>query len=393
MKKMYKPFWSYDVTKTEQWLSKMASSGLTFVGLNRWTRCFYFNETTTDSRIYRIAYDKSKSPVLPKTLQAEGWKATVTAEKWQITTNNRSEQTIRNFPTRDGVIKHNQTITYLFYGLLFYLISVLIAPISLAFSYFFTNEVIVVEESPYWIVTYLFFALVIGLIALGIYSIIKITKTNNALKNSLAIETITKPNNGNDKEAERQLKRSGRWVTKVRLGWMYSPDKLEKWLESMEQRGFNLYRVSKIGTVFHFTKDQPRRIAYRVDYQRQPLASYFAIHKEAGWRDCFVSCSNLENWTIWSQEYMENQQRPQLYSDNPTRIKHARKMVLTYTAFFLPFTLLYLFMLTGRLNQQNVLSEWLSWGTAVFILCIVIYGSFLVRIWTYYIRLKKQATV
>ncbi|WP_154669191.1 DUF2812 domain-containing protein [Planococcus antarcticus] len=389
---MYKPFWSYDVTKTEQWLSQMACSGLTFVGLNRWTRRFSFNETTAESRIYRITYDKLMSPVLPKTLQAEGWETTVTTGKWQVTTNSQPEQTIRNFPTRDGVIKHNQTITYLFYGLLFYLLSVLIAPISLAFSYFFTDEAIVVEKSPYWIVTYLFFALVVGLVALGIYSIVKITKTNKSLRDPLTTETL-QPSNEIDKQAERQLKRSGRWVTKVRLGWMYSPDKLENWLESMEQRGFNLYRVNRIGTIFHFMKGQPRRIAYRVDYQRQPPSSYFAIHKEAGWRDCFVSYSNLENWTIWSQEYTGNQQRPQLYSDNPTRIKHARKMVLTYTAFFLPFTLLYLFFLFNSFNRQTELSHWLSWGTFAFILCIGIYGSFLVQLWTYYVRLKKHTKV
>lgn len=392
MKKMYNPFWSYDVIKTEQWLSKMAHSGLTFAGLNRWTRCFYFTETPTNSRIYRISYDKLKSPILPKTLQVEGWKAIATKGKWQVTTNNRPEQTIRNFPTRDGVIKHNQTITYLFYGLLFYLISVLIAPISLAFSYLFTDESIVVEESPYWIVTYLFFALAIGLVLLGIYSIIKITKTNNILKNSQVIRATTQLNNGIDTQAEKQLKRSGRWVTKIRLGWMYSPDKLEKWLESMEQQGLNLYRVSKIGTVFHFTKGQPRYIAYRVDYQRQPPAGYFSIHREAGWRDCFVSYSNLENWTIWSQEYKENQQRPQLYSDYSTRIKQAKKIVFTYTAFFLPFTFLYLYFLVNNLNRQTELSQWLSWGTFVFMLCITIYGSLLIKLWTYYIRLKKQAT-
>ena len=63
-------------------------------------------------------------------------------------------------------------------------------------------------------------------------------------------------------------------------------------------------------------------------------------------------------------------------------------MVLTYTAFFLPFTLMFLYFLLNSFNQQFE-----SWGTLVFIVCIGIYGSFLVKLWTYYMRLKKHAAV
>lgn len=392
MKKMYRPFWSYDVEKTEDWLSQMANNGRVFEKLNRWTRCFYFNEGAAESRIYRIAFDKLKSPTLASTLQNDGWKMALLAGKWQISTNRQPEETIKNSPSRDGIVKHNQTITYVFFGLLFYLLSILIAPISLAFSYIFTDDVIIVEESPYWIFTYFFFALVIGLVGLGIYSIIKITKTNKNLRNPLILETLQKSKRF-DKQQERELKRSGHRVSKIRFAWMYSPDKLENWLESMEQRGFNLYRVNQIGMIFHFITGDPRRMAYKVDYQRQPPASYFSIHKEAGWSNCFNSISNLEKWTIWSQEYKQDQERPQLYSDDSTQIKQAKKMVLTYTAFFLPFTLLYLYFLFNSLNHQTELSQWLSWGTFAFILCITIYGSLLVKLWTYYMRLKKLASV
>lgn len=392
MKKIYRPFWSYDVAKTEIWLSQMARNGFLVKKLNRWTRCFYFNEEKANVRTYRIAYDKLKSSTIPKTLQNEGWETAFTTGKWHVTTNSQPEQTIKNSPIRDGIIKHNQTITYLFFGLLFYLASVLIAPISLAYAYLFTDESIFLEDSPYWVVTYLFFTLVISLIVLGIYSIIAITNTNKSLRDPLAIESSQRSNKIN-KQKEQELKHSGRWVTKIRLAWMYSPDKLEHWLESMEQRGFNLYRVNPLGTIFHFTKGEPRHIAYRIDYQRQPPESYFFIHKEAGWHDRFVSSSNLENWTIWSQEYREDQERPLLYSDYPTRIKQAKKMIITYTALFLPFTLLYIYFLINSFNQQTELFLKPSWGTLVFILCIGIYGSFMVKLWTYYMRLKKQATV
>lgn len=43
MIKVFRPFWSYDVKKTEVWLSEMAMKGYHFAELNRWTRCFYFH--------------------------------------------------------------------------------------------------------------------------------------------------------------------------------------------------------------------------------------------------------------------------------------------------------------------------------------------------------------
>src|SRR5690606_15627875 len=148
----------------------------------------------------------------------------------------------------------------------------------------------------------------------GIYSIVKIMRTNKQLQgteNGDAVFVHQKL----DRQTEKELKADGRLVRKVKLSWMYSPDKMEHWLESMEQKGFNLHRVNNIGNVFYFIKGEPRRIAYRVDYQRGPTESYFAIHREAGWKEKFVSYSNLEKWTIWSKPYEEAEERPQLYSD------------------------------------------------------------------------------
>jgi uncharacterized protein YehS (DUF1456 family) len=42
------------------------------------------------------------------------------------------------------------------------------------------------------------------------------------------------------REKEKQLKQSGQMVVKRKFGWMYAPDNLEKWLEKMEELGFNL---------------------------------------------------------------------------------------------------------------------------------------------------------
>ncbi|RAZ81228.1 DUF2812 domain-containing protein [Planococcus halotolerans] len=390
MKKVYRTFWSYDVQKTETWLSDMAAKGLVFERLNRWTRCFYFQEREPAKRVYRIAYDKLSSSVLPKTLQDEGWKKAASAGNWEFTFNEQPESVIKTSPIRHGIIKHNRMITYIFYGTSFYVAGILMANISMLASSWRQDGGSNIVESPLWILTFIFFAILFGSMVLGIYSIAKITGTNKGLDGTTAgfwpVDEI-------DQQSEKELKKARRWVTKVKFSWMYSPDKMEHWLESMEQRGLNLHRVNKIGTIFHFTKGEPRRIAYRVDYQRGPTQSYFAIHREAGWNEEFTSFSNMEKWTIWSKAYDEGEERPQLYSDQSSRLKHAKRIAITYTVMFSPLVAFYIYFIIGNINRADTIQDWLSWSSSgLFIIAILIFGTFIVRIWAYYGRLRKRNT-
>lgn len=389
MKKVYRPFWSYDVQQTEAWLSDMAAKGLVFDRLNRWTRCFYFQEREPATRVYRIAYDKMKSPVLPKTLQAEGWEKAGAAGNWEFTFNEQPESAIKTAPIREGIIKHNRMITYIYYGISFYVAGMLMANISMLASSYRQDGGINIVESPLWILTFIFFAILLGCMVLGIYSIAKITGTNKELDGTTdgfwPVDEI-------DQQSEKELKKAGRWVTKLKFGWMYSPDKMEQWLESMERRGLNLYRVNKIGTIFHFTKGEPRRIAYRVDYQRGPTQSYFAIHQEAGWNEEFTSFSNMEKWTIWSKAYDEGEERPQLYSDQSSRLKHAKRIALTYTAVFSPLVAFYIYFIINIMISADTIQDRFLWNSSgLMLLGALIFGTFIFRIWAYYGRLRKQA--
>ncbi|MFC3212323.1 DUF2812 domain-containing protein [Planomicrobium okeanokoites] len=389
MKKIYRPFWSYDVKQTEDWLAEMAAQGLIFTKLNRWTRCFYFQEQEPATRVYRIAYNKMSSSVLPKTLQAEGWEKAGTAGNWEFTFNEQPESAIKTSPIREGIIKHNRMITYIYYGISFYVAGMLMANISMLASSYRQDGGINIVESPLWILTFIFFAILLGTMVLGIYSIAKITGTNKELDGTTdgfwPVDEI-------DQQGEKELKKAGRWVTKVKFSWMYSPDKMEQWLESMEQRGLNLYRVNKIGTIFHFVKGEPRRIAYSIDYQRGPTESYFAIHREAGWHEEFTSFSNMEKWTIWSKTYGETEERPQLYSDQSSRLKHAKRIALTYTAMFSPLVAFYIYFIINIMSSADTIQDRFLWNSSgMMLLAVLIFGTFIVRIWSYYGRLRKQA--
>ncbi|TAA73338.1 DUF2812 domain-containing protein [Planococcus salinarum] len=392
MKKVYKPLWSYDVQKTEEWLADMAGNGLIFERLNRWTRCFYFQERETETRIYRIAYDKIKSSVLPKTLQEEGWGHIATAGNWKFSSNSQPETAIQTSPVRDGIVKHNRFLTYLFLPMIFYfaiiLLNFTISMMSSWIQYGGSN----IEESPMWIVTYLFMAFVLGSVIFGIYSIVKITRTNRKLQGTVKLDAVSMHRHL-DPQTEKELKKAGRLVRKVKFAWIYSPDKMEQWLESMELRGFHLHRVNKIGNVFYFIKGEPRRIAYRVDYQRGPTESYYAIHREAGWKEKFVSYSNMENWTIWSQAYEENEERPQLYSDRSSRLKHAKRIAITYTVLFFPLVAFYIYFIINIMMSADTIQDWFVWNSSgLFMIAVLIFGTFIFRIWAYYGRLRKQTS-
>ena len=383
MKKTYRPLWSYDVPKTEQWLSNMASKGWRLARLNRWTRCFYFKDQEPEPALYRISYKRPTGSSLPETLKTEGWKNSLSTGNWQFISNTQPENHIHTSPFREGIVKHNRMISYLFMALLIYLVSIIVNGVAAFFSWLLDTSVIV-EESPLWVLTYLFFGLAIALTVFSIYSIFKINKSNALLEGSL----IQQPKTASKLE-EKELKNSGRWITKVRIGWIYSPDKLETWLESMAQRGFHLERVSGFGTLFHFAKGQPRLLAYRADYQNAPSASYYAIHEEAGWSNNFSSRSRLENWNIWSRDYAKPEEPPELYTDLSSRLKHAKRIAVTCSVLFLPLLGMYLYFLTTMIQRQNNVIELVSASTLMFVLAIGIFGSFVYRIWAYYMRLRK----
>ena len=389
MKKVHRPLWSYDVQQTEAWLAEMAEQGLMFDRLNRWTRCFHFQERKPEARIYRIAYEKLNSPELPKTLQAEGWEKAGTAGKWKFTFNSQPESAIRTSPVRDGIVKHNRFLTYLFYAMLFYFTTMLLGFTASMYSAWVLEGGSNIVESPMWIVTYLFMALILGSVIFGVYSIAKINRTNKELDGNTGgfwpVDEI-------DQQSEKELKKTGRLVRKWRFAWIYSPDKTEQWLESMELKGFNLHRVNKIGNMFYFIKGESRQIAYRVDYQRGPIQSYFAIHREAGWHEEFTSSSNLEKWTIWSKAYDENEERPQLYSDQSSRLKHAKRIALTYTAVFSPLVAFYIYFIINIMISADTIQERFLWNSSgLFLVAILIFSTFIFRIWAYYGRLRKQA--
>jgi hypothetical protein len=399
IKKVFRPFWSYDVQKTEIWLSSMAEKGYFLVKMNRGTRCFFFKQDEPKKLTYRIGYDKMQGESLSNGLLTAGWMKVLRSGKWFVILNEKSIEQIKTSPVREGIIKHNRVIMYIFSGILTYFAMMAMFFLTIfsivIFSADSQGEVV---ESPYWIFTYLYFGAELAILILALYSVVKIYKTNKRLIrekiNRNEQEGVRKDEGKLSKFDENRLKRSGKLVVKRKLGWMYAPDKLEKWLETMEEKGLNLYRVSKIGTTFYFIVGGPRKVSYCADYQNIADESYFDIHREAGWKMVFNSIGSLQKWSIWSHEYLEGEGRPQIYSDKSNQLKHAKRIAITYSCIFLPLVIVYLlnlgFSIDWMVSGNIDIDKLRIFNMIIMFLATLSFGSYSIRTWLYYMRLKKS---
>ncbi|MDG5788966.1 DUF2812 domain-containing protein [Evansella sp. AB-P1] len=402
IKKVFRPFWSYDVQKTEAWLTEMGEKGYQFVGFNRHTRQFFFKEEQPSRKIYEICYDSKGNGELPSSLKEDGWEKVVQKKKWYVMVNEKTKEEINTFSNREGIMKRNRISYFIFIGILG-LFGLNILNLSFIFGViYFSNEPfeITVEESPLWFITYSFYALGIILIMISIYSVVKISKTNKRL-DSLGLKShsndenqFVEYNRPVNKQQEKEWKKEGKLVKRRKLNWMYAPDKLEKWLENMEEQGYNLYRVNQTGTVFYFLLGKPRKISYCTEYQNVSKVSSEIIHRDSGWNHVFSTKYSIQKWNIWSKEYNEAEEKPQLYSDGEMHLKQARRIAATYTFMFLPLVLIYVFITKTNielyLRDDNGTTPIEIFNLIVFPIIIILFGSYFIRTLLYYRRLKKQ---
>lgn len=371
MKKIWLPFWSYRIVEIEEWLSAMALEGYHLKKINLLTRCFYFEEGMKQELTYRIGFDRGYYP-LSTALVNDGWREVFKSHTWYVLVNEKTLAEVKTAPLREGIITHNRKIKDVYSVLLFVVMVLSISPLVLVFDLLFNNDNVIIEESPMWLVT---IAVFLFLWTLPTYTLIKITKSTKLLQ----INVIEQPKANRNKHAQV--------VVKLRFGWIYAPDKMVTWLESMEAKGYHLYRMNKVG-MFYFQKGVPRKVSYFADCQNTTPQSYFDIHKEAGWRLNYTSNVLFSRWSIWSQPFQE--ERPTLYSDRSELLNHGRRVMLTHLFLFLPVIALYIYItvqhivITLAIGNREVLdASVLIPGVA-----IILYSSFVIKSLLYYRRLK-----
>lgn len=369
----FRPFWSYNILATESWLTSMSEQGFQLADFNSRTRRFYFVKAFhSQPSIYRISY--AKQDVLPPALLEEGWKMVVHKGKWHILQHEQSNE-IATYPEREGVIRRNKRLMYLFAALLIYFSFALLPLVFMFMLFITTGELNVsVEGNP--------FAVIIGMmvpVLLSVYACYFLVKLNKANK-----QLLFGKEKGIYKWRRKSYKKQANF-SRGKLAWKYAPDRLEAWLENMALAGNELIAVSRFGARFYFRRTKPKHIRYCVDYQNHLDDAYFDLHRQAGWALLYSQTGFLDKWSIWAKVYEQGEAVPQLYDDGGHKLKHARRVTITHVAFLIPAILVYVYIF-----RDFALYNGDTFKLLVFGIIIIQFTAFFIQSSLYYKRMKKK---
>lgn len=379
-RKVKKFFWSYDVEKTEKWLGDMGAKGYVLQRINLLTRQFYFEKSNTNQINYHIVYARAGKPVLTETLKHAGWEQIVQYQNWHVLVHKGSEVNISAYPSREGVIKRNRSLTYIFGSMLLLFFCILMTFLmSMTLMLILNGDKAIFVPSPYWSLTGMFAFIMFALVILSMYSLTKIGQTNRKLEGISSFSQTT----------PHKTSPNQRLIVKRRFLWFEAPDKLETWLEKMEKKGYQLQRISKNGISFYFKQGNPRTMSYCVDFHYHVNKTYLDLQREAGWELKFMRNTVMLNWFIWAKSYEADSQKPRIYSDDTFHRKQVRKVMMVNLLFSLPFLALIYMMLT--------MNDYFTWNMSgfrwsmliIYIAFSIIFMLRIIRSICYFFRMRK----
>lgn len=387
-KTIFRPFWSFDVVKTEEWLSEMHTSGYALQKVNFALRLFVFEKTQSAQLFYRIVFEKHANGAQEVFLQDGAYHQVCFSKNFSVLRTKHTEPAMS--PSYDGFLKRNKTIGMVSGYLQIFLAGLylpgLLVGAILSIGAFF--------EITYDAMDVIMFFVQLIILLLPLLIFLKLRKTNRELEklcgDTLDLSfTVPKETLLRRSEFDR-LKSEGQLIVRTKLAWQYAPDKVEVWLEKMAEDGYRLIQLSRLGNSFYFLKGEPHKAKFHIDYQNKTDPAYFNLNKESGWKLFFTSLSRFQNLSVWGQEYTG--EPPMFYSDSESRIKHARRFALTYSLCFFPMCILYILLIVGNiLNNSDVSLSRMIVQNLVFSVLVFEFGFFATRTLLFYFRVKKAA--
>ncbi|MEK4426102.1 DUF2812 domain-containing protein [Solibacillus sp. FSL K6-1523] len=297
--KKWRPFWSYQIEETEQWLSEMAGKGQ-FVKKLNFLSHFEFVEGAPKKQTYAIDLHSNEAG-----LMRAGWERSTSLGNWTI----YEAQQAQIFPSRENVFKRLRTHFYTFL-----IVSTLLAPMIIMPLIF----LLVLTSTNFLFDITLAIFMTFGALFVGdMFLLMKFRKKE---KQYLGIQKMT--------ESEKAIR-------KMSFGWMYNPYKTKKWLYEIFERGYELERAGNI--FFYFIPRKSEKISYEIGYEKSINQSYFQLHKEMGWQLKFTTSSTFWNTTIWAMPYQEDEEKPMLTYVKEEKLQVLRRLFVFTTAMSLVF--------------------------------------------------------
>jgi len=287
MKTKFRPFWSFRVESTEQWLQKMSEEGYKLISIFRLFSLFRFQKVEQPSKIYRLLY---KTPYISPYMTTIGWELKKIAPNWFLASNNCASPAY--FPSEEKLLRRS-AIYQVLITTLFFISTILF------FYLFITRELPIAIN----------ILLILATISLLIGSIFFPVAYSKLEKRELLIV---------------QEKEEIEDFSKFKASWFHFPFQTEKWLNKMERDGYRLIKVNSIFFFFKKKDEQTKRIAYKVVLNFRASKSYFSIYQEEGWRVKYIRGS-IFRIIIWAKEY-EGLEVPKFFPNT----NEEKKMITTY---------------------------------------------------------------
>jgi hypothetical protein len=368
-KTVFRPFWSYDVQKTERWLSEMAGQGWRLQAVNPALRAFRFEQSEPQKLGYRIlSLFVKKNQYLPL-LVHQGWGIAFSNRNWCFLFSANPTKDAVAYPLREDINRRNCTIYEAAMTLM--VLSWCALPFYMFLVGFSGSEIDLPLEFDFSLPEVAIAMISAVTFAWSVFSVVKLAPT------------IQWP------ATEQNLPHTGEMCTYYKSFWVFAPDKLCEWLEYWEAKGWNLSRadVSK----FYFVRGNARKVKYCSEYRKRVDQGYISNYQNNGW--CFVTNQkiNMRNsCVVWAKEYQDGEPIPTLSGDRSVQIKLAGKIAMIYGqcgVIFLVSFVLNLFVAFSQATTRSV-SYYLN---AVFLVLTMEFGMFFVRSLRYYLRLRRKA--
>lgn len=163
------------------------------------------------------------------------------------------------------------------------------------------------------------------------------------------------------------------------LWWGWNPEKIENWLEGMERRGWNLFKVDFNYIRFKFEKGESRKVRYCVDYQINVRDNYFELFKEDGWE---LIGDKAAPWYIWCKHYED--EMPNIYTDTKSLIERNNRLLMT-VGLIVPSQLFLIFnVFEGSFGRMEL-------ALAIFgSIMILFFGYIIVQLYRYNKKLEQN---
>ena len=348
IKKVFRPFWSYDIIATEQWLMKMAASGYILRSVNFLCKIFVFEKSQCLNMNYRILFDKSQNR-FTETLKNSGWSISAQNSKWAILEN--KTENIPYYPQRVKIIERAnkiKKISSIALGILgtYFTFSLIL---DLIIFTILTKDNVSVEyvPAPYPILDLVKYIVPVVIMLVILWLIIILVKSKGSIK-KLEAEYNTNGPLENIQETDTSN------IIKIKKTFaFFNYEKLIVWLEAQAQSGLILNSIK--GNNFYFRKDIPKTIKFFIDIQKELTPDYYEINKQAGFNLVFDSKVAFGRIIIWSKEFKENEAIEELYSDKTERLNCAKRLMYNKIKLSIPFLLIGFMQIYIGLNSIFVM--------------------------------------